>query len=36
MKSNLPDELVHRINLAKKGQMSDDDEFEDDEDEDDF
>ena len=36
MKSNLPDELVHRINLAKKGQMSDDDdEFEDD-DEDDF
>lgn len=37
MKSNLPDELVHRINLAKKGQMSDDDEFfDDDEDEDDF
>ena len=36
MKSNLPDELVHRINLAKKGQMSDDDEFEDDEDEDVF
>lgn len=36
MKSNLPDELVHRINLAKKGEMSDDDdEFEDD-DEDDF
>ena len=31
MKSNLPDELVHRINLAKKGEMSDDDdEFEDD------
>ena len=37
MKSNLPDELVHRINLAKKGQMSADDEFfDDDEDEDDF
>ena len=37
MKSNLPDELVHRINLAKKGQMSDDDEFfDDDEDEDAF
>ena len=37
MKSNLPDELVHRSNLAKKGQMSDDDEFfDDDEDEDDF
>ena len=37
MKSNLPDELVHRINLAKKGQMSDDAEFfDDDEDEDDF
>ena len=37
MKSNLPDELVHRINLAKKGQMSDEDEFfDDDEDEDDF
>ena len=35
MKSNLPDELVHRINLAKKGEMSDDDEFFDDEDEDD-
>ena len=36
LKSNLPDELVHRINLAKKGEMSDDDEFFDDEDEDDF
>ena len=37
MKSNLPDELVHRINLAKKGEMSDDDdEFFEDEDEDDF
>ena len=35
LKSNLPDELVHRINLAKKGEMSDDDEFFDDEDEDD-
>ena len=35
MKSNLPDELVHRINLAKTGQMADDDEvFDDDEDED--
>ena len=36
LKSNLPDELVHRINLAKKGEMSDDDEFFEDEDEDDF
>jgi len=34
-KSNLPDELVHRIVLAKKGQASDDDDFFEDEDDDD-
>ncbi len=36
-KSNLPDDLTHRIVLAKKGQLDDDDEFFDDEEEqDDF
>ena len=36
-KSNLPDDLTHRIVLAKKGQLADDDEFFDDEEEqDDF
>ncbi len=34
-KSNLPDDLTHRINLAKKGQMSDEDDFFDEEDEND-
>jgi twitching motility protein PilT len=36
-KSNLPDDLTHRIVLAKRGQLADDDEFFDDEEEqDDF
>ena len=35
-KSNLPDDLTHRIVLAEKGQMADDDDFFDDEDDDDF
>ena len=35
-KSNLPDDLPHRIVLAEKGQMADDDDFFDDEDDDDF
>ncbi|MDC0176256.1 type IV pilus twitching motility protein PilT, partial [Planctomycetaceae bacterium] len=34
-KSNLPDDLTHRIVLAEKGQMADDDDFFDDEDDDD-
>ena len=34
-KSNLPDDLTHRIVLAKKGQASDDDDFFEDEDDDD-
>jgi len=33
-KSNLPDDLTHRIVLAKKGQLDDDDDFDDEEDDD--
>ena len=34
MKSNLPDDLTHRINMAKKGLLDDEDDDFDDEDDD--
>jgi hypothetical protein len=34
-KSNLPDDLTHRIVLAKRGQLADEDDFFDDEDDED-